>query len=157
MMWTIYFAVFFGATVIGEVPTGLENISSTYAVHHIIPTTNVHYNDVIMATMASQITILTVVYSTVYLDADQRKHQRSASLAFVWGVPRDRWIPRTKGQSRGNFFPFEDFFMSYTCWNLNAYITGGHCGWECNVKTTSIVQVQINGVFFYWIDCFIWK
>ena len=39
-----------------------------------------------MGTMASQITSLTIVYSTVYSDADQRKHQSSASLAFVWGI-----------------------------------------------------------------------
>ena len=52
-----------------------------------------HYNDVIMTTMASQITSLTVVYSIVYSDADQRKHQSSASLAFVRGIHRDRWIP----------------------------------------------------------------
>ena len=57
-----------------------------------------HYIDVIMTTMASQITNLMVVYSTVYSDADQRKHQNSASLAFVWG------IHRTIGQLRGNFF-----------------------------------------------------
>ena len=61
-----------------------------------------HYDDVIMTTMAAQITSLTVVYSTVYSDANQRKHQSSASLAFVWGIHRDRWIPRTKGQLRGN-------------------------------------------------------
>ena len=36
-----------------------------------------------MSKMASQITSLTIVYSTVYLGADQRKHQSSASLAFV--------------------------------------------------------------------------
>ena len=63
-----------------------------------------HYNDVIMTTMASEITSLTVVYSTVYSDADQRKHQSSASLAFVWEIHRDRWIPRTKGQLRGKCF-----------------------------------------------------
>ena len=50
----------------------------------------IHYIDVIMTMMASQITSLTVVYSTVYSDADQRKHQSSASLAFVWGIHRDR-------------------------------------------------------------------
>ena len=44
-----------------------------------------HYNDVIMSAMASQITSLTIVYSIVYSDADQRKHQSSASLAFVRG------------------------------------------------------------------------
>ena len=43
-----------------------------------------------MTTMASQITSLKVVYSAVYSDADQRKHQGSASLAFVWGIHRDR-------------------------------------------------------------------
>ena len=62
-----------------------------------------HYIDVIMITMASQITSLTVVYSTVYSDADQRKHQSSTSLAFVWGIHRDRWSPRTKGQLRGKW------------------------------------------------------
>ena len=36
-----------------------------------------------MGAIASQITSLTIVYSTVYSDADQRKHQNPASLAFV--------------------------------------------------------------------------
>ena len=49
-----------------------------------------------MDTMASQITSLTIVYSTVYSGADQIKHQSSASLAFVMGI--HRWISRTKGQ-----------------------------------------------------------
>ena len=50
--------------------------------------TGIHYCDVIMGAIASQITSLTVVYSTVYWDADQRKHQSSASLAFVRGIHR---------------------------------------------------------------------
>ena len=61
-----------------------------------------HYNDVIMGAMASQITNLTIVYSTVYAVADQRKHQRSASLDFVRGIHRGQCIPRTNGQQRGN-------------------------------------------------------
>ena len=48
----------------------------------------VHYNDVIMGAIASQITSLTIVYSTVYSGADQRKHESSASLAFVWEIHR---------------------------------------------------------------------
>ena len=48
-----------------------------------------HYGDVIMGAIAFQITSLTIVYSTVYSDADQRKHQSSASLAFVWGIHRE--------------------------------------------------------------------
>ena len=55
-----------------------------------------HYCYVIMGEVASQITSLTIVYSTVYSDADQRKHQSSASLAFVF--PGNRWIFRTNGQ-----------------------------------------------------------
>ena len=41
-----------------------------------------------MSTMASHITSLTIVCSTVYSGADQRKHQSSASLAFVRGIHR---------------------------------------------------------------------
>ena len=60
-------------------PRGAMSYKSSY-----IPSLP-HYNDVIMTTMASKITSLTVVCSTVYSDADERKHQSSASLAFVWG------------------------------------------------------------------------
>ena len=47
-----------------------------------------HYSDVIIGTMASQITRLTIVYPSVYSGVDQRKHQSSASLAFVRGIHR---------------------------------------------------------------------
>ena len=46
--------------------------------------------DVIMSAIASQITSVSIVYSTVCSDADQRKHQSFASLAFVWGI--HRWL-----------------------------------------------------------------
>ena len=52
-----------------------------------------HYSDIMRSTMASQITSLMIVYSTVYSGADQRKHQSSASLAFVreiTGFPAQR-------------------------------------------------------------------
>ena len=48
----------------------------------------IYYDDVIMSTIASQITSLTIVYLTIYSGADQSKHQSSASLAFVWGIHR---------------------------------------------------------------------
>ena len=41
-----------------------------------------------MSAMASQITGVSIVYSSVYSGADQRKHQNSASLAFVRGIHR---------------------------------------------------------------------
>ena len=61
-------------------------------------TSQFHYSDVIMSTMASQITSLTIVYSTVQSAADQRKQQSSALLAFGGEFTGDRWIPHTKGQ-----------------------------------------------------------
>ena len=38
-----------------------------------------------MGAMASQITSLNIIYSTVYSVVDQRKHESFASLAFVRG------------------------------------------------------------------------
>ena len=61
-----------------------------------------HYNDAIMGAIASQIIRLTIVYSIVYSDADQRKHQSSAWLAFMWGI--HRWIPHINGQLREKCF-----------------------------------------------------
>ena len=81
---------------------------------------SVHYADVIMTTMASQITSLTDVYSTVYSDADQRKHQSSASLAFVWGIHQDWWIPRTKCQLRGKCF----HLMTSSWYHMSSHFHG---------------------------------
>ena len=71
----------------------------------------VHYDDVIMAPMASQITNLTVVYSIVYSDANQRKHQNSASLAFVWGIHRGTVNSPHKWPVTRKMFPFDDVIM----------------------------------------------
>ena len=75
-----------------------------------------HYSDVIMTTMASQITSLTVVYLImliVYSDADQRKHQSSARLAFVRGIHRSPVNSPHKGPVTGEMFPFDDVIMMY--------------------------------------------
>ena len=45
----------------------------------------IHYGDVIMGAMASQITSHMIVCTTVNSGADQRKHQSSASLALSAG------------------------------------------------------------------------
>ena len=64
-----------------------------------------------MGAIAYQITSIMIVYSTVYSDADQRKHQSSASLAFAWGI--HQWpvkIPH-EGPVTRNMFPFDDVIM----------------------------------------------
>ena len=54
-----------------------------------------HYNDVIMSAVASQITSLTIVYSTVYSRRRSKKTSKLSATGFCEG---NRWIPRTKGQ-----------------------------------------------------------
>ena len=68
--------------------------------------TSLLYSDVIMVKMASQITSLTIVYSTVYSGADQRKHKSSASLAFVRGIHRWPVNSPHKWPTR-KMFPFD--------------------------------------------------
>ena len=76
---------------------------------------SLHYNDGIMGAMASQITSLTIVYSIVYLGADQRKHQSSASLAFVRGIHRWPVNSPHKGPVTRKMFPFDDVNMTIHC------------------------------------------
>ena len=70
-----------------------------------------HYNDAIMGAIASQITSLASVYSTVELGDDQRKHQSSASLAFVRGIHRRPVNSPHKGPVTREKFPFDDVIM----------------------------------------------
>ena len=65
--------------------------------------------------MASQITSLAIVYSTIYSGADQRKHQSPASLAFVRGI--HRWPVTWK------MLPFDDVIMThaYNICNYSAW------------------------------------
>ena len=73
--------------------------------------TNLVFSQGIMGTMMSQITSLTIVYSTVYSGADQRKHQRSASVAFARGFHRWPVNSPHKGPAMRKIFPFDDFIM----------------------------------------------
>ena len=66
-----------------------------------------HLIDVIDA-MTSQIASPTIVYSTVYSGADQRKHQSSASLAFVQGIHRWPMNSPHKWPVTRKMFPLDD-------------------------------------------------
>ena len=66
-----------------------------------------------MGAIASQITSLTIVYSTVYSSADQRKHQSSALLAFVWRLHRGPVNSPHKWPVTRKMFPFDDVIMDY--------------------------------------------
>ena len=85
-----------------------------------------HYYDVIMGAVASQITSLKIVHSTVYSDADQRKHQSSASLAFVRGIHRWPVNSPHKWPVTRKMFPFDDVIMICLQWE---------CMWMLEQKT----------------------
>ena len=69
------------------------------------------YIDVIMSVMASQFTGFSIAYAIVSSGADQRKHQSSASLAFVRGIPRLPVNSSHKGPVTRKVFPFDDVIM----------------------------------------------
>ena len=79
---------------------------------------NLHYNDVIRRAMASQIPSLEIVYSTIYSGTDARKHQSSASLALVRGIPRWPVNSPHKGPVTRKMFPFDDVIMKMYQWYL---------------------------------------
>ena len=70
-----------------------------------------HCNDVIMGAIASQIASITIAYTTVYSDADQRKHQSSASLAFVREIHRGPVNSPHKLPVTRKMFPFDHVIM----------------------------------------------
>ena len=86
-----------------------------------------HYGDVMMRTMAPQITSLMIVYSTVYSGGDQRKHQSSASLAFVRGI--HRWPANSphKGPVTRKMFPFNDIIIMRNTFSITHWKIGYWC------------------------------
>ena len=110
---------------------------------------NIRYSDVIMGARASQITDVLIVYSTVCSGADHRKHQSSASLAFVRGIHRGPVNSPHKGPVTRKMFPFDDVFMKHInevyhsqkpAWNWCLHSLSW---WQCmllNGFTTLILQ-----------------
>ena len=86
---------------------GIANVDLMWA----FPDCN-HYSDVIMGEIASQITSPAIVYSTFYSDADQRKYQSPASLAFVRGIHRGPVNSPHKWPVTRKMFPFDDVIMT---------------------------------------------
>ena len=92
-----------------------------------------------MSPMASQISSLTIVYSTVYSGADQRKHQSFASLAFVGGIHRWPMNSPHKGPVTRKLFPFHDVIMGslaviILCFAGNFWVAEGNIQnnrWDC--------------------------
>ena len=81
--------------------------------------------------IASQITGVSIVYSTVCSGADQRKHQSSASLAFVRGNHRRPLNSRHKGPVTRKMFSFHDVIMTSSIVSCTS----------CNLDTTLRIRI----------------
>ena len=66
-----------------------------------------------MGTVASLITSLMIVYSAVYSDADKKKYQSSASLAFVRGIHRGPVNSPHQWPVTRKMFQFDDVIMDF--------------------------------------------
>ena len=99
-----------------ESPLGIKSVSVRIMVsgNGLPPciSSHEHYSDVIMSAIASQITGVSIVYSNVCSDVDQRKHQSSASLAFVRRIHRWPVNSPHKRPVKRKMFPFDDFTMN---------------------------------------------
>ena len=92
-----------------------------------------------MGVVASQITSLTIVYPTVYSDADQRKHQSSASLTFVRGIHRGPVNSPHKWPVTRKMFPFDDVIM-----RLTKHLYNGSGGILCTQMETERLPVNLQ-------------
>ena len=124
-----------------------------------------HYCDVIMSPTASQITSLTIVYSIVYLGTDQRKHQSSVSLAFVWGIHRRPVNSPHKWPVMRKMFPFDDVIMFLVINNsvtvrrirdakVITWTSAKLSSIRCLRKASLVFQSKFE--LFHWRKC-IWK
>ena len=110
--------------------------------------TFVHYGDVIMGMVASQIASINIVYSTVYSGADQRKHQSSATLAFAQGIHRSPVNSPHKWPVTRKMFPFDDVIMGqFRLPLLSTGISSARKRWILNMLINSSPLGQ-NGPLF---------
>ena len=108
-----------------------------------------NYCDVIMGAIASQITSVTIVYSAVYSDADERKHQSSASLAFVRWIHRGPVNSPHKWPVTRKMFPFDDVIMQNHCKQTVAMVRALYFSAQIAVTTYFIVSVSAYDTHIY--------
>ena len=114
-----------------------------------------------MGAISFQITSLTIVYSIVYSDADQRKHQSSASLAFVWGIHRGPVNSPHKWPVTRQMFPFDDVIMpEHVSYNglmskpypfMKDYVILWWNVWHRTVPTWGITKIQFGYIYSHQI------
>ena len=92
-----------------------------------------------MAAIASQITSLTIVYSTVYSDADQRKHQSSTSLAFVRGIHRGLMNSPHKWPVSGKCF-----HLMMSSWSRHCFVPRTFLSWHSYAMSSHFCRMSCS-------------
>ena len=105
-----------------------------------------HYSDIIMSTMASQITAISIVSSDVFSGADQRKHQCSLSLVFVMGIQHKQVDSPHNGPVMQKMFPFYDITMAMGLhYHVHTWVLS-HLPWNNYYLILSYLIVITRGV-----------
>ena len=111
-----------------------------------------HYNGAIVGEMASQIANFTIVCSTVYSDADERKYQtrRHWLLRAI-----HRWPVNSphKGQVTRKLFPFDDVIMICLIQTSNLLLVDA---WETKVTVSIYGYHKSLRYISYWISMIIY-
>ena len=84
--------------------------SQHFIYHGVCTSVGVHYNDFIITTMASQIAA-SRLFTQPFIMRRSKKHQSSASLAFVRGIHRWPVNSPHKGSVTRKMFPFDDVII----------------------------------------------
>ena len=114
-----------------------------------------HYRDVIMGAMASQITCVSIVYSTSWSGVDQGIHQSSASLAFVRGIHRSPVNSPHKGPVTRKMFPFDDVMIKFLLQHYSVQHPWFRLPWFTpessarHFRTEDIHEYSWRGGFYY--------
>ena len=113
-----------------------------------------HYGDVIMGAMATQITSLTIVYFNLLFRHNSCKHQSSASLAFVRGI--SRWLANSphKWPVKRKMFPLDDVIMAHSKFKCALQFTKQHRRVCVHQRVWHfIIEKQIQRCIYIAIDC----
>ena len=87
---------------LGEWIPRVTSATTLQVVYHSICVCYFHYSDVIMSAMASEITGVSMVCSTVCSGVDHRKHPSSVSVAIVREFTGDLWTPPQRASNSEN-------------------------------------------------------
>ena len=107
-----------------------------------------HCNDVMMSAMASQITGVSIVCSTICSGADQRKHRSSPPLAIVRGIHRWPVDSPHKGPVTGKVSLFDDVIMGWPAFERRRFRNPVTSKLNASSQTSGVSQDQVKNLIW---------